>query len=203
MLETLLALILISAIMMAGVRRIKLLTQGFMIQSLSIALICLYFGFKTGESNLFIIALLTVLAKVIFIPYIIKKSTKDLKINREMELIISSLWSYILTCVGIVSAYGLLVQLDNAFLKAGIVLMLVGLILIIGRKKAITQMIGFLCMENGLVLFEISIVKMSLILEAGIILEVLILALIMGIMIFNINKIFDTVNTDYLSNLKE
>ncbi len=203
MLETLLAVILISAILMAGVRRIKLLTQGFMVQSLAIALVCLYFGFKEGDSNLFIIALLTVVAKVIFIPYIIKKAIRDLRINREMELIISSQWSHILTCIGIVLAYGLLVQLDNAFLKAGIVLMLTGLILIIGRKKAITQMIGFLCMENGLVLFEISIVKMSLILEAGIILEVLILALIMGIMIFNINRIFDTVNTDFLSNLKE
>ncbi len=44
---------------------------------------------------------------------------------------------------------------------------------------------------------------MSLIIEAGIILEVLILAVIMGIMIFNINRAFDTVNTDYLSNLNE
>lgn len=203
MLETLLALILISAVLMIGVRRIKLLTQGFIVQSLSIALICLYFSYKTGESNLLIIAILTILAKVILIPYIINKSIKDLKLTREMELIINSLWSYILCCVGIVFTYGLLADMDNPFLKAGIVIMLVGAVLIIGRKKAITQMIGFLCMENGLVLFEISIVKMSLIMEAGIILEVLILAVIMGIMIFNINRAFDTVNTDYLSNLNE
>lgn len=203
MLETLLALILISAVLMIGVRRIKLLTQGFIVQSLSIALICLYFSYKTGESNLLIIAILTILAKVILIPYIINKSIKDLKLTREMDLIINSLWSYILCCVGIVFTYGLLADMDNPFLKAGIVIMLVGAVLIIGRKKAITQMIGFLCMENGLVLFEISIVKMSLIMEAGIILEVLILAVIMGIMIFNINRTFDTVNTDYLSNLNE
>ena len=63
-------------------------------------------------------------------------------------------------------------------------------------------MIGFLTMENGIVLFEIHMIKMSLVIEAALMLEILILALIMGIMIFHINKAFDTINTDYFSNIK-
>nr|MBK5237119.1 hypothetical protein [Clostridium sp.] len=73
----------------------------------------------------------------------------------------------------------------------------------VARKKAITQMIGFLIFENGIVLFEISLTKMSLVIEAGIVFEGLMLALIMGIMIFNINKTFDSINTDSFENLKE
>jgi len=92
--------------------------------------------------------------------------------------------------------------LDYLF-KVGCILIITGAILMMGRKKAITQMIGLLTMENGVVLFEISMVKMGSIIEFGIVFEMLILAMIMGVMIFNINKTFDSLNTDYLSNLKE
>lgn len=203
MLDTLLALILIATILISGVRRIKLLVQGFTVQSLAIALSCLYFGYQSHEYHFYALALLTLISKAIIIPYILYTSIREFKIKREMELIINSNWSYILSGIGVVFIYGMLRNVDLPFLKAGVVLMIVGSMLVIGRKKAITQMIGFLVIENGLVLFEISIVKMSLIIEAGIILEVLVLALIMGIMIYFINRTFDTTNTDYLTNLKE
>lgn len=203
MLEFLLAFILIIAIIMSGLRRVNLLTQGFIVQSLAIALLCLVLGYKTGESHFYLLGTLTVATKVMLIPYIIFKSVKELKINREMDLIINGYWSYILSGSAVAVTYLFLAEYNNDFLKVGIVLMIVGAILLIGRKKAITQMLGFLTLENGLVIFEISAIEMLPIIELGIILEVLILALIMGIMIFHINKTFDTVNTDYLSNLKE
>jgi hydrogenase-4 component E len=202
-LEFLLAFILIFAIIMSGLRRINLLTQGYIIQSITIALLCLVLGNKTGEGHYYLLGILTFVMKVIIIPYIIFKSVKDLKINREMELIINGYWSYILAGAAVAVTHLYLANYNNDILKAGIVLMIVGAMLLVGRKKAITQMIGFLTLENGLVLFEISAIEMVPIIELGIILEVLMLALIMGIMIFHINKTFDTVNTDYLSNLKE
>jgi hydrogenase-4 component E len=203
MLQILLALIIILAIIMSGLRRINLLTQGFMIQSLAIALSCMVLGYQTGESHYYLIGTLTVVIKVTAIPYIIYRSIKDLKANRETQLIISGFWSYIFAGIGVATTYMFLIKYDNDFLKVGAVLMIVGAMLLVGRKKAITQMIGFLTLENGLVMFEISAIEMLPVIELGIVLEVLILALIMGIMIFHINKTFDTVNTDYLSNLKE
>lgn len=203
MLQMLLALIIIFAILMSGFRRINLLTQGFMIQSLAIALACMVLGYQTGQSHYYLIGGLTIVIKVIAIPCIIYKSIKDIRANRETQLIISGFWSYIFAGIGVASTYMFLIKYDNDFLKVGVVLMIVGGMLLVGRKKAITQMIGFLTLENGLVLFEISAIEMLPVIELGIVLEVLILALIMGIMIFHINKTFDTVNTDYLSNLKE
>lgn len=203
MIETLIAIILISAITMSGVRRIKLLTEGFAFQSLAIAISCFLLGYIMKESHYYIIGMLTLVTKAIMIPYIIGKSVKNLKINRELDLIIDGVWSFLLSGIAVVVSYGFLQNQYDDFIKSGIVLILVGIILMIGRKKAITQMIGFLTLENGLVLIEISVIKISLIIEAVIMMEVLILALIMGIMIFHINRTFDTVNTDYLSNLKE
>lgn len=203
MLEALLAVILISSILMSGLRRIKLLTQGFMLQSAAIALIALVLGYKTGEMHYYILGVLTIITKVLLIPIIMNKSIRQLKINRETHLIINGVWSYMLIGIGIMIAFGFLNKNQGNFLNAGVVLFIVGILLMVGRKKAITQMIGFMTMENGIVLFEISLTKMSLVIEAGIVFEGLILALIMGMMIFHINRTFDTINTDFLANLKE
>lgn len=203
MLEVLTALILVSAIIMAGLRRISLLVKAFSIQSLGIALACFTLGFLTGENHYYVIGLLTFIAKVIMIPFILKKSSRDLNINREMEPIINGYWSSTFIGVSIAVTYVMLDNFQNDFIKAGFVLMVVGSLILVGRKKANNQMIGFLTIENGLVLFEIAMIKMTLIIEILIVLEVLILTVIMAVMIFYINKIFNSVNTDNLSNLKE
>ena len=203
MIEALLAIILISSVFMSGVRRIKLLIEGFIFQSAAIGLIALNLGHETGKVDYYILGLLTIITKVIIIPLIINKSVKQLKINREMELIVNGFLSYILTGVGIMIAFGLLNKSHDNFIKTGIALFITGILLMVARKKAITQMIGFLIFENGIVLFEISLTHLSLVIEAGIVFEGLMLALIMGIMILNINKTFDSINTDFFQNLKE
>ena len=203
MTQFIIAILIISSILMCGYRRIKLLLHGFIIQALCISLLCLVLGFYTGELHYFFIAILTLIAKVIIVPYIVHRSILELKINREVKPLISPICSYFLQVVGIISTYGLLSNIHNDYLKCGIIVMISGLILMIGRKKAIMQMIGFLVLENGLVIFELSIVKMSILLEASILLEIIIISIIMGIMIFYINRTFDSINTDNLSNLKE
>lgn len=203
MVELLVAFILISGILMSGFRRIKLLNKGFSLQSLAIALICLAKGLQYREYHYYILFVLTLVTKVFLVPYIIKRSMRHTKKRRETELILSGHWSYILSGVSVVLAFVLLRGFSDSLFKAGCLLIIVGAILLMGRKQAITQMIGLLTMENGIVLFEISMVKMGSIIEFGIIFEMLILAMIMGVMIFRINKTFDSINTDYLSNLKE
>ncbi|HAN09830.1 MAG TPA: hydrogenase [Clostridiales bacterium] len=202
MLETILEVLLIVTILMTGFRRIKLFIYAFAVQSLCIALICFYLAYTTGENSLYSVGVMTIFMKVILTSGLIKRVSKSLKENREKEFIIGGLLSYVLCIAGIIITYGLLADFGPPFLKVGVVLMIVGSILLVGRKEAITQMIGFLTIENGIVLLEIYMVKMSLIIEAGLMLEVVILAIIMGTMIFNINREFDTINTDTFSNTK-
>lgn len=201
--EFLVAVILISALVMSGLRRIKLLNNAFAVQSLFIAVLCLTKGFESGEYHYYILFLLTFIIKVLGIPFIINKSVKYLKMNRETELIINGFWSYMFTGLSMAIIFIVLKGYGDFIFKTGIALMIAGSMLLIGRKKAITQMIGLLTLENGIVLFEVVMVKMGWIIELGIIFELLVLALIMGMMVFRINKTFDTVNTDYLTSLKE
>lgn len=193
MIENLLAVILISSIFMSGVRRVKLVTRVFIFQSLAIGLIALKLGLDTGKMDYYILGLLTIITKVIIIPIIINKSLNQLKVNREMDLIVNGFISYILTGIFIMISFGVLNGSHDNYIKTGIALFIIGVLLMVARKKAITQMIGFLTFENGIVLFEISLTKMSLVIEAGIVFEGLLLALVMGIMIFHINKTFDSI----------
>jgi hydrogenase-4 component E len=203
MIEILISLILISAVAMSGFRRARLLNRGFAIQSLTIALLCLSKGYMTGEYHYYILFILTIITKVIIIPIIISRSLIHTKLARETDLILSGSWSYIVMGISVAMSFIFIGNFSDYLFKVGCILIITGAILMMGRKKAITQMIGLLTMENGVVLFEISMVKMGSIIEFGIVFEMLILAMIMGVMIFNINKTFDSLNTDYLSNLKE
>ena len=203
MVEVLVSFILISGIAMSGFRRVNLLNRTFAVQSLAIALVCLVKGNVTGEYHYYVLFFLTLFTKVIIIPLIIKRSVKDTKKKRETDLILSGNWSYILLGISVALCFIFLRDFSDYLFKVGCILIITGIILMMGRKKAVTQMIGLLTMENGIVLFEISMVKMGSIIEFGIVFEMLILALVMGVMVFRINKTFDTINTDYLSNLKE
>jgi len=203
MIEILISLILITAIAMSGFRRANLLNRGFAMQSLAIALLCLAKGYTAGEYHYYILFFLTIVTKVVIIPMIISRSIVHAKLERETDLILSGSWAYIVTGTAVALSFIFLGNFSDYLFKVGCILIITGALLMMGRKKAITQMIGLLTMENGVVLFEISMVKMGSVIEFGIVFEVLILAMIMGIMIFNINKTFDTLNTDYLSNLKE
>ncbi|MHC1720123.1 MAG: hydrogenase [Clostridiaceae bacterium] len=203
MVEILISFILMTGIAMSGFRRASLLNRGFALQSLIIALICLIKGNATGEYHYYILFFLTIITKVIFIPMIINRSIKDTKMKRETDLILSGHLSYIISGMAVALCFIFLGDFADNLFKAGCVLIITGALLLIGRRKAITQMIGLLTIENGVVLFEISMIKMGSIIEFGIVFEMLILAMVMGVMIFRINKTFDTINTDYLSNLKE
>jgi hydrogenase-4 component E len=203
MIDYFIAFILITGILMSGFRRAKLLNFGYAMQSLVIALICLVEAQKYGEYHYYILFALTLITKVFIVPIIIDRAIKGVKKSRETDLIINGFWSYIISGTSVVLTFLFLSNLSNDLLKTGVVLFIVGAILLVGRKKAITQMIGLLTLENGIVVFEIATINMGFIIELGIIFEVLVLTIIMGMMIFRINRTFNTVNTDYLSNLKE
>ena len=81
---------------------------------------------------------------------------------------------------------------------------LIGLFLIISRKKAVTQVLGYLGLENGIYIFGIALVKEATILiDLGVLLDIFVAVFVMGIAIFHISREFDHIDTDRLSTLKE
>ncbi len=88
-------------------------------------------------------------------------------------------------------------------LPASIAMILIGLFIMIARKKAVTQLIGLLTMENGLFLSGLAITYgMPMIVEVGIFFDILMAALILGVFMFRINRTFESISMDTLRSLR-
>ena len=82
--------------------------------------------------------------------------------------------------------------------------MMVGLLLIVGRRKAVMQALGYLAMENGIYAFGLAFaVEEPLLVEMGVLLDVFVAVFVMGITIHHISREFDHIDTDRLSALKD
>ena len=82
--------------------------------------------------------------------------------------------------------------------------MMVGLLLIVSRSKAVMQALGYLAMENGIYAFGLAFaVEEPLLVEMGVLLDVFVAVFVMGIAIHHISREFDHIDTDRLSALKD
>jgi len=86
---------------------------------------------------------------------------------------------------------------------AALTTLFTGLFLIIARKNALNQCLGYIIMENGIYTFGIvSVVEIPLLVELGILLDVFVAVFVMGIAIYHINREFDHLDSDRLNVLK-
>ena len=202
------ALILVSTFMILGSTRLYSCVRAFGIQSFLLACVAMVVGISTGKIDLYIVAFLTLIIKAAVIPYIFIYIIREIKVKREIDLYVGISPSLIIGGMLVVISYYLIrsisviTELSSFALSASMSLVSIGLFIMISRKKAIMQMLGILIMENGLFLGAISLTNgMPLLAELGLFFDVLIGVLIMGILIFRINKTFETIDTDMLKNL--
>jgi hydrogenase-4 component E len=194
--------------MILGSTRLYSCVRAFGIQSFLLACIAGIVAYSTGKNDLYIISALTLIIKAAIIPYIFIYIIREIKVKREVELYVNISPSLIIGGVLVVISYyliksiNIISELSSFALSASMSLVSIGLFVMISRKKAIMQMLGILIMENGLFLGAISLTYgMPLLVELGIFFDVLIGVLIMGILIFRINKTFESIDTDLLKTL--
>ncbi len=206
--QLLIALILASTFLILGSTRLYSCVRAFGIQSFLLACVAGVVAFSTGKIDIYIVAILTLAIKAMLIPYIFIYIIHEIKVKREIDLYVGISPSLIIGGVLVVISYYLIrsisviTELSSFALSASMSLVSIGLFIMISRKKAIMQMLGILIMENGLFLGAISLTNgMPLLVELGIFFDVLIGVLIMGIIIFRINKTFETIDTDMLKTL--
>jgi hydrogenase-4 component E len=205
--QLLISLILVSTFMILGSTRLYSCVRAFGIQSFLLACVAGIVAYSTGKSDIYIVSALTLVIKALVIPYIFIYIIREIKVKREIALYVGISPSLIIGGILVVISYYLirsinLIELSSFALSASMSLVSIGLFIMISRKKAIMQMLGILIMENGLFLGAISLTYgMPLLVELGIFFDVLIGALIMGILIFRINRTFESIDTDMLKTL--
>jgi hydrogenase-4 component E len=200
---------LLTVIAMTSVRRIETCLRAYTLNSLLLALLMGVSAFYLNVAHLYIAAFVTLASKGLVIPYLLRKVVRSLKVKREVEPYIAAPMSLVISSVLVVIVYSSLskgifiVGFTENTLKVSISIILISLFIMITRKKAITQVIGLLLMENGLFLAGYSLTfGMPTVIELGVLFDMLMGVIILGVFLSQIKKAFITVDLDKLTTLK-
>lgn len=153
----------------------------------------------TGNLDLWIIAGITIVAKAILLPWLLIRVVRRVRISREIESVIPTSATFTLAAGVVVLAFHLNASLGpvrqtitgNA-LPVGLTLILIGVLVMASRRKALVQMVGLFASENGIFFTAMAISQgMPLIIEIGVILDVVLGALVMGILVLRVRSSVD------------
>ncbi len=193
------AAVVITAVFLISTRSLPALLTTYRLQSLLLAVLAVVFSLVEGSTILLWIAALTVASKVLIIPYFIGEIQERISIRRDLEFHYLAPASSILVSIALI--IGVYLSLGNIlstyaeseptfFFGAviGISLMLMGMLVVFSRKKAITKVLGFLSMENGLLLFGICVTELPFIMEVMIMIDLIILVLLTTILTVGIDS---------------
>jgi hydrogenase-4 component E len=154
---------------------------------------------------------LTLSLKVFLLPYILHVLVVRLKIRKEVETLVNIPMTMLIGLALVIFSYHLTAPvrelstlITKSTLAIALATVMIGLLMMITRKHAVTQIIGFLAMENGLFFAATSATYgMPLVVELGVALDVLIAAFIFGIFFFHIHTTFDSLDVEQMARLKE
>ena len=205
------ALILLTAFGLLIQRRILGLLHLFAWQGLFLCVSTAIVGYVTGVHHLFISSLLTLTFKVILLPYILYALMKKLEIRREIESLVNIPGTMLIGIALVIFSYHLTSPITHlstlvtrSTLAVALATVMLGLLMMVTRSHAVTQIIGFLAMENGLFFAATSATYgMPMVVELGVALDLLIAAFIFGIFFFHISTTFDTLDVAQMAKLKE
>lgn len=205
------SLMLLLAFAMLAQRRILSLIHLFALQGTVLTLNTVVVALSTAQTHLLYSAGLTLILKVIVLPWILHRLIVRLNIRWDVETLINIPTIMLVGILLVILAFNLALpisQLAGTITRAtiGIAMasVLLSMLMMITRRKAVPQVIGFLAMENGLFFAATSATYgMPMVVELGIALDVLVGTFIFGIFFFQIRETFDSLDIHHLEKLKE
>ncbi len=205
------ALLLLIAFAMLSQRRILSLIYLFAWQGAVLAANSVIVAWSTGQIHLYYSALLTLALKVIIMPWILHRLIIRLNIKWDVETLINIPTTMLAGIALVIISFNLalpITQLAGTITRStlgiAIAIVLLSFLMMITRRKAVPQVIGFLAMENGLFFAATSTTYgMPMVVELGIALDVLVGMLILGIFFFQVREAFDSLDLKHMEKLKE
>jgi hydrogenase-4 component E len=166
-----------------------------------------------GEPSLrtLLLALVAVVLKAGVVPWLLRRATRNLTLRREVEPYVGFVASLLLGGVGtaVALAFGGTLPLlpEHAtvlLIPAAMSTVFTGFLILITRRKAVTQVVGYLTLENGVFLFGLVLARaLPLVVELAVLLDVVAAIIVMGILIDHIRREFSSVDTTRLTALRD
>ena len=205
------SLLLLVVFAMLAQRRILSLINLFALQGAILALSTFVVAYSTAQHHLYYSAGLTLLLKVLVLPWLLHRLIRQLNVKWDVETLLNIPTSMLIGIALVIFSFNLaapISQLAQGITRGliGIALasVLLSLLMMLTRRKAISQVVSFLSLENSLFFAATSATQgMPLVVEFGIALDVLVATFIFGIFFFQIRETFDSLDISHMENLKD
>ena len=190
-------------------RRILGVLNIFALQAAVLAAAAAWQGYTQDAPHLYITAAIALLFKAIAIPLALRRIAFRFRIHRTVETVLgigpTMMAGVCLVGLSIVlvlplTRQSILMTRDDLALALSIVL--IGLLMMITRRNALTQVVGFMSLENGLILAAVGVVGMPLVVEMSVAFSVMVAFIIFGIFFFHIRDRFDTLDLQSLESFR-
>jgi hydrogenase-4 component E len=205
------ALVLFSSFAMLAQSRLVGLVRVFAWQGVLLAVTTALVAYVSGHAHLYVSALLTFFLKGLLIPWILHRLVIRLGLEGEREVDANRMLVQLGGASLVIFSYYValpVMQLSALFTRntiaVSLAVVLLGLLLMIVRRKAVSQVVGFMSMENGLFLAAVvATYGMPMVVELGIAFDVLVAAILFGIVFLQIRASIDSLDVDRLNRLSE
>jgi len=204
------ALMLVVQLLMIAQRMLLTSIRLFALQSFLLAAIAGVVAYFNDAPHVYLVAALTLIGKVVFLPWLLDRQVRRIQIIQEIEPLVGAPAS-MLICGGLIllgyivaRPFTSLERLGNNTLGIAITLVLTGFFLMINRRKAVTQVLALLTVENGVMLAAVALATygMPLVVELGIFFDLMVAVMVLGILVYRIRVSFASMDTSKLSQLK-
>jgi len=205
------ALLLLSSFAMLAQRRVVSLVNLLALQGAILFAATLLLAWRTGQNHLYLSAALTLALKVIFLPWLLHRLIRRLVVYWDADPLLNISGTMLAGLLIVVFSFGLAQPITalastatRSAIGIAVAVILLAFLTMITRRKAMSQVIGFLSMENGLFFGAMSATYgMPMIVELGVALDVLVAMLVLGVFFFQIREQFDSLDLHNLESLKE
>jgi hydrogenase-4 component E len=205
------ALLLLVSFAMLSQRRVVSLVNLLALQGTLLCVATLLLAWRTGQHHLYLSAALTLALKVVVLPWLLHRLIRRLEVYWDTEPMLDMPGTMLVGLVTVVFAFGLaqpIAELASTATRNAIgiavAVILLAFITMITRRKAMSQVVGFLSMENGLFFGAMSATYgMPMVVELGVALDVLVAMLVLGVFFFQIREQFDSLDLHHLESLRE
>jgi hydrogenase-4 component E len=199
-------MLVLSLLLLYQVRIIAVINV-FALQAIVLALSVAWQAYLQSAPHLMVTAAIALVVKGLVIPFALQRIVRRLDIHREIENVIGG-GPTMLTGLALVALSILLLQpsessvLTREDLAFALAVILLGLLMMITRRNAVTQIVGFISLENGLVLAATGSRGMPLVVEVSVAFSILIAFVVFGIFVFRIRERFDTVDVGAIDRFR-
>ena len=210
-LDVLLTILILTNFRLLGTSRLGACIQTVIIQAIALGLLPIATHGSPLGLRITLFAILIIIVKAVILPWLLRRTAREVSVPDEVEpflgftasiLVGALLLGLCFVISGHLQPFAVTGQ--NMLIPGSLFTIMAGLFLIVSRRNALMQVLGYLVMENGVYAFGVAFaIQEPFLVEMGVLLDVFVAVFVMGIAINNISREFDHIDTDRLSTLKE